>query len=212
MNPLIFITIETELWLFLFRTLKKAGARVVLLNGRISPGSFNGYRRLKPFMKKTFSFMDLLSVQSLIDAERMISIGANKYRIEITGNFKFDIALSPEESASWPEALKGRIILAGSTHRGEDEIVLDAFEHAKKDIPDLRLILAPRHPERFNEVEDILIKRGLSYIRRSELRTQNSDVILLDTIGELAHLYSKADVAFIGGSLLPFGGHNILEP
>ncbi|MBI4697537.1 MAG: 3-deoxy-D-manno-octulosonic acid transferase, partial [Nitrospirae bacterium] len=211
-NPRIFITIETELWPFLFRTLKKSGARVVLLNGRISPGSFHGYSRLKPFMKKVFSCMDFLSVQSLIDAERMISIGANKYKIEIMGNFKFDIEPGREEPASWPEALKGRIVLAGSTHRGEDEIILDAFGNAKRDIPDLILILAPRHPERFNEVEDILRKRGLSYIRRSELRAQTSDVILLDTIGELSHLYSKADIAFVGGSLLPFGGHNILEP
>ena len=215
-KPKIFITIETELWPALFSILKKNGSCIVLLNGRISPESFKGYKLIKPFMKKVLSYLDYIYMQGETDAERIIAIGADKKKVGIMGNFKFDIELDKKESVNWMDGVKGKILLAGSTHKGEEEIVLDAYEEVKKSFPDLKLILAPRHPERFNEAEEILKRRNLNFIRRTELiRAQNTDspdVILLDTIGELSQLFSKADVTFIGGSLLPFGGHNILEP
>ena len=218
-KPKIFITIETELWPALFSTLKKNGSRIVLLNGRISPESFKGYKLIKPFMKKVLSYLDFIYMQGETDAERIVTIGADKKKAGIMGNFKFDIELDKKESVNWMDGVKGKIILAGSTHKGEEEIVLDAYEEVKKSFPDLKLILAPRHPERFNEAEEILKRRNLNFIRRTELNLESGvwnqkscDIILLDTIGELSQLFSKADVTFIGGSLLPFGGHNILEP
>ena len=220
-KPKIFITIETELWPALFSTLKKNGSRIVLLNGRISPESFKGYKLIKPFMKKVLSYLDFIYMQGETDAERIVTIGADKKKAGIMGNFKFDIELDKKESVNWMDGVKGKILLAGSTHKGEEEIVLDAYEEVKKSFPDLKLILAPRHPERFNEAEEILKRRNLNFIRRTEftvdssqftVHSQQADIILLDTIGELSRLFSKADVTFIGGSLLPFGGHNILEP
>lgn len=220
-KPKIFITIETELWPALFSTLKKNGSRIVLLNGRISPESFKGYKLIKPFMKKVLSYLDFIYMQGETDAERIVTIGADKKKAGIMGNFKFDIELDKKESVNWMDGVKGKILLAGSTHKGEEEIVLDAYEEVKKSFPDLKLILAPRHPERFNEAEEILKKRNLNFIRRTDftvdssqltVNSQQADIILLDTIGELSQLFSKADVTFIGGSLLPFGGHNILEP
>lgn len=232
-RPKIFLTIETELWPALFRALKNNGSHIVLLNGRISSKSFKGYKCIRPLMKKVLSYVDFLYMQGKIDAERIITIGADEKKVGIMGNFKFDIELNKREPVHWVDGAKGQILIAGSTHKGEEEIILDAYEVIKKNITDLKLILAPRHPERFKEVEEILEKRRLNYIRRSEINQESTvsgqwsiatgngqratvhsfpDIILLDTIGELSEIYSKATVALIGGSLLPFGGHNILEP
>jgi len=232
-SPKLFITIETELWPCLFKTLKNNGSHIILLNGRISSESFKGYKRIRPFTKKILSFIDFLYMQGKIDAERIIAIGADEKKVGIMGNFKFDIELDRNKSVHWMDEIQGRILLAGSTHKGEEEIILDAYEEVKKDIHDLKLILAPRHPERFNEVAEILKRRNLEFCRRSELpvhgsqftpapsrsfgtgravHRQQPDIILLDTIGELSQLFSRATVSFIGGSLLPYGGHNILEP
>ncbi len=239
-KPRLFITIETELWPALFSSLKKNGSHVVVLNGRISQRSFKGYKLIRPFMKNVLSYMDFIYVQTEADAERIIAIGADKRKVGVMGNFKFDVEFDKRTTANWMNEIKGQIFLAGSTHKGEDEIILDAYEKTKKSITDLKLILAPRHPERFNEVEEILKKRNLNFVRRTALiRAQNTDnspphpplskgeqeggkgrtgglefpdIILLDTIGELSQIYSKAAISFIGGSLLPFGGHNILEP
>ncbi|MEF9427230.1 MAG: hypothetical protein L0956_08690 [Candidatus Mariimomonas ferrooxydans] len=145
------------------------------------------------------------------------------------GNFKFDVDLhKSHNSSAWMNRINGKILVAGSTHRGEEEIILNAYEIIKKSISDLKLILAPRHPERFSEVEEILKRKRFNFIRRSELpilsrydsfpgsqstgNGQQADVILLDTIGELSQVFSKAAVVFIGGSLVPVGGHNVLEP
>ncbi len=230
-RPQIFITIETEIWPALFKRLKKSGSRVILLNGRISPGSFKGYRLIKPFMKNVLSYLDFIYMQGGTDAERITALGADKRKVGVMGNFKFDIELHKKASVNWMDGIKGQIFLAGSTHKGEDEIILDAYQETKKSIADLKLVLAPRHPERFNEVGEILKKRNLNFLRRTEIRTQSTlnppltplakggeggleipDIILLDTIGELSQIYSRAAVSFIGGSLLPFGGHNIVEP
>lgn len=228
LRPKIFITIETELWPVLFQTLKKTGSYIILLNGRLSLESFSGYRRIRSFMQKVLSHVDYFYMQGKGDAERIISLGAKPERVGLMGNFKFDVDFHKSRNfATWIDRLEGTTIVAGSTHKGEEEIILNAYEVIKKGISDLKLILAPRHPERFDEVEEILKKRGLNFIRRSEIKQglgfrgqgsattynrQQPDIILLDTIGELPQIFSKATVAFIGGSLLPFGGHNILEP
>lgn len=214
-SPRLFITIETELWPCLFKALKNNGSHIILLNGRLSLGSFKYYKWIRPFMKVVLSLIDFLYMQGEIDAKRIIGIGADEKKVGIMGNLKFDIELNKSKSIHWMDNIKGQTLLAGSTHKGEEEIILDAYEEVKKDVPDLRLILAPRHPERFNEVEEILRKRRFNYIRRSQITTQSTeppDIILLDTIGELSVLYSRATIAFVGGSLLSYGGHNILEP
>jgi 3-deoxy-D-manno-octulosonic-acid transferase len=233
-RPKVFITVETELWPQLFSILKEMDAQVVVLNGRISPESFKGYKRIKLFIKQALSNIDYFYMQSGIDAERILQIGAEHKKISTMGNFKFDIAFEKRGTARWLDSVETRIVLAGSTHKGEEEIILDAFEAIKSRGTELKLLLAPRHPERFHEVEDLLKKRNVTYCRRSKISTpdprQNNkgqetayraeniqtineaDIILLDTIGELSELFSKGDIAFIGGSLLSYGGHNILEP
>ena len=220
LKPEIFITIETELWPALFWALKKTGSKIIILNGRISNKSFKGYRRLSFFMKKILSYVDFLYMQGETDAEKIVAIGADKYKVGVMGNFKFDISFDTSSPLNWLENIKGRILLAASTHKGEEEIILNAYDLIKQKYPDLRLILAPRHPERFNEVADILGKRNLNFIRRSMISQSNvgaycdtpCNIILLDTIGELSGMFSKVTIAFIGGSLVPVGGHNILEP
>ena len=228
LRPEVFITIETELWPVLFHSLKKAGSHILLLNGRLSPKSFKGYNLSRFFMKEVLSYADFLYMQTKRDAERIIALGAQEGKVGIMGNFKFDIEFDKRAPLKWTEGISGRIFLAGSTHRGEDEIILDAYEtikgvrgqgsEGKENTSDIKLIIAPRHPERFNEVEKLLKERGMNYIRRSEMqnignnKAAKADVILLDTIGELSELFSNAAITFIGGSLLPYGGHNILEP
>ncbi len=233
LRPKIFITVETELWPMLFHSLKKADSLIIILNGRISNDSFTGYKKIKFFMKKVLENVDYLYMQGKSDAEKIISLGAAENKVGVMGNFKFDIEFDSAAPLNWLENIKGNILLAASTHKGEEEIILDAYDLIKKNIHDLKLILAPRHPERFDEVAGILNKRGLSYIKRSEIKqlsdttdverritddgrrtTDNEfpDIILLDSMGELSRVFSKITIALIGGSLVPLGGHNILEP
>ncbi len=235
LRPEIFITIETELWPALFLALKKTGSRVIILNGRISNRSFRGYKKIRPIMKKFLSNVDSFCMQGEGDAERIIALGAESRKVSIIGNFKFDIdfdSVTPLTLA-WLEPVKGGILLAASTHRGEEEIILDAYKSIKNKVKGIKLIIAPRHPERFDEAAELIEKKGIGYIRRSQIRpglavhghssdkTGNGhrtpdngfpDIILMDTIGELSRVFSKAAVAFIGGSLVPLGGHNVMEP
>ncbi len=228
-RPKMFITVETELWPVLFNTLKRAGSHVVMLNGRISRNSFKGYERIRFFMRKVLSDVDFLYMQGKDDAERIIRIGAGKEKVGVMGNFKFDMELSASSAPAWLEKINGRIFLAASTHNGEEEIILDAYKLIRGKFHDMKLILAPRHPERFSEAAEIIGKRGLDYIRRSEMKQASAagpqrpaakkneqqpdpDIILLDTMGELSRVFSRVSVAFIGGSLVPLGGHNIMEP
>jgi 3-deoxy-D-manno-octulosonic-acid transferase len=219
MRPELFITVETELWPVLTNALKKTGCKIIVLNGRISEKSFKGYKKIGLFMKEMLSYIDYLYMQSDGDADRIKLLGAVKEKVGVMGNFKFDISLDKESPLKWLEHIEGKIFLAASTHEGEDEIILDAFASIKKKYEKVRLIIAPRHPERFNNVAEMIDKRGLKYLRKSnipdELRTMDDefpDVILLDTIGELSRAFSNVSIAFIGGSLVPVGGHNILEP
>jgi 3-deoxy-D-manno-octulosonic-acid transferase len=218
LRPELFITVETELWPVLFQGLKAAGSTLILLNGRVSNTSFKGYKRIRPFMKRVLSNIDYFYMQGETDAQRIIALGADREKVKVMGNFKFDIEINRSEQPKWTEHLKEKTLLAGSTHKGEEEIILNAYEIIKREFNDLGLLLAPRHPERFNEVEKILRDRRLDYIRRTKLEVEHGlknkkyDIILLDTIGELSPLFSMATITFIGGSLFPYGGHNILEP
>ncbi|MBI4844201.1 MAG: 3-deoxy-D-manno-octulosonic acid transferase [Nitrospirae bacterium] len=216
LKPRIFITIDTEIWPLLIKTLKRSGTKIFLFNGRISSDSFKGYKRAAFFMRKVFNDTDGLCMQSGIDAERIISIGAEPEKVSVMGNFKSDIRSAGMPIPHWIKEIKGRLFLAGSTHRGEDETIMDSFKKLRHAFPELKLIIAPRHPERFDEVESIIRESGLHYIRRSGIKDAGGaelpEAVLLDTVGELAGIFSASSITFMGGSLLPFGGHNILEP
>lgn len=228
-NPIACIIIETELWPNFLNALNLRGIPVVIVNGRISEKSFKGYKLIRPFMKEVFSNISMFNMQTEEDAERAISLGAVQNNVKICGNIKYDHEFR-EIGTDKVKEIKGtlginsneKIFIAGSTHPGEEEIILDLYSHILNDHSNLRLIIAPRHVERVREVEEITRKKGLIPVRRtnlqkSEVRSQmsefnNKPVIILDTIGELGFMYSIATFVFVGGSLIPHGGQNILEP
>ncbi|MBM4145580.1 MAG: 3-deoxy-D-manno-octulosonic acid transferase [Nitrospira sp.] len=231
-KPVILIIIETELWPNLIRSFRKNGIPVILLNGRISENSFRGYKRASFFMKVVLSHIDFFGMQGEEYAERIKSLGVNTEKVMNTGNFKFD-ASPPSQIPVWTEKIKGPVITAGSTHEGEEEFITSVYNELKKDFPILNLVIAPRHPERFKGVEDMLKSKGISFIKRSALNTPSltlppqgrgqerevspkSDlkgiVILLDTVGELSAIYGISDIAIIGKSFRGYGGQNPLEP
>ncbi|MEW6108836.1 MAG: 3-deoxy-D-manno-octulosonic acid transferase [Nitrospirota bacterium] len=217
-NPRIFVVIETELWPNIFRVMADKGVPVIVLNGRISEKSSRGYRKLSFFMKRVFSYVRVFGMQSRVDADRLKNIGADEKKILVLGNFKFDMNIQ-RKILPWAEDIKGRVIVAGSTHSGEEEIIISACRDNLERFPELKLILAPRHPERFKEVEALLGSQNISFVKRSELgdlKRQGLDpkvwVILLDSIGELSSVYGIADIAVMGKSFAGFGGQNPLEP
>jgi len=211
-NPAIVLVAETELWPNFFRELERQGIPSVLINGRISPRSYGNYLRFKRFFTEMFRSVTLFCMQSDEDAARIKDIGAPPDRILVTGNLKFDQKISPVQQAPVPIAAGRKVITAGSTHRGEEAILLEIFSRLRKKYPDLVLIIAPRHPERFDEVCGLITRAGYVCQRRTRLKGPVGDVILLDTIGELRAFYSACDIAFVGGSLVKVGGHNLLEP
>jgi len=228
-KPELLITIETELWPNLLRVSKQYGTPVILLNGRISEKSFKGYKKVSFFVKEVLSNVTLFCMQSETYAERISNIGVDERRIKVLGNFKFDIK-PPSKIPEWSERLKGPVLIGGSTHEGEEGFLISVYMELKKDFPDLNLILAPRHPERFKNVEDLLRSNGLYFIKRSafsnqlsappplssplegEGRRKGGIIILLDTVGELSSVYGISDVAIIGKSFKGHGGQNPLEP
>ena len=222
-DPCILIFLETEIWPNLLRISYGKGIPTVLLSGRLSPRSFRSYFFFRRFFSQVVKQLTALGMQSEKDAGRMIRLGVDPRRIWITGNLKHasesDDKRGRKGKAQGELLPKGkdrrRVLVAGSTHRGEEEILLEAFRSLKQSFSDLVMVLAPRHPQRFAEVERLLRKSGVSYAKRSEMngRAENApDVIFLDTLGELAAFYSMADVAFVGGSLVDAGGHNVMEP
>ncbi|MBC8414346.1 MAG: 3-deoxy-D-manno-octulosonic acid transferase [Nitrospira sp.] len=213
-SPEIFASVETELWPSLFCNLKNRGAKILVLNGRISENSYKGYLKIRYFMKRFFRVIDYFYMQGKEDTERIREMGAENNQVGFMGNFKFDIALPHTDRPLWIDLLPEKIILAASTHQGEDEKILEAFSLIKKDMPECGLIMVPRHPERFNQVEALITETKFSCLRKSGITNESpiTDVILLDTMGELSGLFEHADIAFIGGSLVPAGGHNVLEP
>jgi 3-deoxy-D-manno-octulosonic-acid transferase len=222
-SPRLFILVETDIWPNFLRELKKHKVPSIIINGRVSPRSYRRYVWFKGFFKGVFEDISIFSMQSDVDSDRIIRSGADRSRVVTTGNLKFDqevpdITEVEKESILDSMGLKPthKVFIAGSTHRGEEEIVLDVFEDLRREHPHLVLILAPRNPERFVEVEHLLSKRNLIWVRRTKSSTSsNSDdieVILLDTIGELFKIYSVGLLIFVGGSLVKIGGHNLLEP
>jgi 3-deoxy-D-manno-octulosonic-acid transferase len=211
-NPQIVLVAETELWPNFFRELKRAGIPSAVINGRISPNSHKNYRKFKLFFSQVFDNVTLFCMQTEADAEKIRDIGADPEKVIVTGNLKFDQKLPVNTSAPVSIASGKKVITAGSTHRGEEAVLLEVFKRLREKYPDLLLIIAPRHPERFDEVEGLINRAGYDCQRRTMLKGPLKDVLLLDTIGELRSFYSLCDIAFIGGSLVKVGGHNLLEP
>lgn len=218
-NPAFFVNLETELWPNFFRELYRRGIPAMIANGRISDRSFRRYRLVRAFIRRFLSHISVFAMQSPEDARRIIALGASPERVVVTGNLKTE--LPPDYAGAdtlWRRLLgltgNEPVWIAGSTHRGEDEVVLDAFIQLRARHPSLVLVLAPRHPERVPEVERLIRDRGLAALRRTMLPQSLGErsVIMLDTVGELAQLYQVASVVFVGGSLVPLGGHNMLEP
>jgi len=218
-RPRFFIAIETELWPNFLRALARRRTPAMIANGRISDRSFRRYLRVRWLMRRVLADVSVFAMQSEEDARRIVALGAPAERVVVTGNLKSDLVPRADAADTvWRDRLglraTDRLWIAGSTHRGEEAIVLDAFLRARARCPDLALLLAPRHPERAGEVLDLIRERGLAPVRRSRLPEGRAPgaVVLLDTVGELAELYALAEVVFVGGSLVPVGGHNVLEP
>ncbi len=223
-DPEIIILIETELWPNFLRIAWKKKIPVMMMNGRISDRSMRRYSFVKHYTKKMLNQIRMLCMQSSFDVEHIIAMGADPARVIITGNTKFDqtyATVSPEECAALKREFhfegRGPVIVCGSTHSGEEEILMRTFARLKTEYPDLCVILTPREITRAPGVKAHVGANGFSVIRRSEMGTNADDgrfhqVVILDTIGELGRLYSIADVVFVGGSLVKIGGHNILEP
>lgn len=219
-KPSVLILTESEFWPNLLHTARKSGRPVLLINGRISGRSYRSYGRMKPLIKKVLHNIDYFLVQTDQDKERLEKIGVPAERTEVAGNLKCEVNLPPissQERQVLRQALgrspEKKILIAGSTHKGEEKLLLEAFQEARKGQEDLVLILVPRHPERANDVKNLAQKFGLEVKKRTELQPGKSwDVLVLDTIGELSQFYALADLAFVGGSLVPKGGQNLLEP
>jgi 3-deoxy-D-manno-octulosonic-acid transferase len=216
-QPLFFIGLETELWPNFLRALGRRGIPSMIANGRISDRSFRRYRLVRPFLARVLSDVTVFAMQSAEDARRIMALGAPAARVIVTGNLKADARPQPAANPEWTTRLgleRRSLWIAGSTHRGEEALIVDAYLELKTRFPNLTLLLAPRHPERAAEVERLCRSHGVSVVRRSALPSGGigEAVIILDTVGELAALYTLAEVVFVGGSLVPSGGHNMLEP
>ena len=217
-RPSLFVVVEKEIWPNAFRTMRALGAPVAVVNGTISDKSARGYMRLGFLFRDVFSRVNAFLARTEDDMEKAVSVGVPAEAAELTGNLKFDLSpnlMDRHFVANLKEAIGVKpgstLIVAGSTHPGEEEIVLAAYKTLSAEFAGLKLIIAPRHPERFNDVEGLLRKSGLPYARRS--KGSSADVVLLDSIGELMTVYSLSDIAIVGGSLVPgIGGHNLLEP
>ena len=217
LNPALLVLVETELWPNLIHEAHRRGTRVAVVNGRISPRSFPRYRRVRALLKKMLGEVDLFLMQGEAHAVRVREMGAPPDRVRVLGNLKYDAL----EEVMAPESLAGVIgdgsrplWVAGSTVEGEEEIVLRAYRQVRDRVPQARLLIAPRHAERFAAVPAIVEAAGLRCLRRTSLRPgawPDGHVVVLDTLGELARVYPLATVVFVGGSLVPKGGHNILE-
>lgn len=218
-RPVLAVVLETEIWPNLYRACGKRGIPLAIVNGRLSEKSARGYLRLRSLTRESLSHIRLIAAQTSEDAKRYVAIGANPKSVIVAGNIKFDIELPAEmqeRASALRRALFGTrpILIAGSTHPGEESQILAAFGALQKRFPKLLLILAPRHPHRIGDIISECKTAGLTVRLRSEEKPceKSIDVFLLDTLGELRCFYAASDVAFVGGSLVPIGGHNVLEP
>jgi 3-deoxy-D-manno-octulosonic-acid transferase len=218
-RPRLAVILETEIWPNLYHRCGRLGVPLVLASARISPRSVNRYRQLVGLFRETLSHGIFIAAQSVEDADRFRSIGANAERTHVVGNIKFDFGYPPDIAARGHDlrrmlGAERPVWVAGSTHAKEEEALVDAHVRIRERFPNALLVLVPRHPPRFAEVAGMLKGRGIRYVtRRSAMPvTSDTEVYLLDTLGELPPFYAAGDVAFVGGSLVPIGGHNLLEP
>jgi len=218
-EPGLLIVMETEIWPNLYVEAARRGIPVMIANARISEHSFGGYRRLRGMTSFALSHVSRIAAQSEIDENRLIAIGADPDRLEVTGNLKFDVNLPAslvEEGKAirrdW--GMERMVLLAGSTHEGDETVLFEAFSLLLRSLPTALLVVAPRHPERFTRVAQQARAAGLVVSLRSEGMNcpATSNCFIIDTMGELQRLYAACDVAFVGGSLERIGGHNVLEP
>ncbi len=220
LRPRLIVLAETEFWPNFLRLAHSGGVRVAVVNARISDRSLPGYRRFRRILKRVLLNVDLFLAQTVEDASRLRDIGAPGDRVQVSGNLKFDVS-APDPPpivgslrSNFQHTGAGPVVVCGSTVEGEEGLLLRAFENVLASHPRAVMILAPRRPERFGEVAQLLEQLGIRFWRRSLWSGDAiaGGVFLVDTIGELTSLYALADVAFVGGSLVPRGGHNIIEP
>lgn len=222
LHPQVLVIAETELWPNLISQAVEYGTGIMLVNGRVSKAAFGRYRIARGVVARMLAGIDKLCVKSDEDLERFIELGAPASSVHVTGDLKSE-PLPGVVDATVAERRSRRnlpgdrpIFTAGSTRQGEETLLLDAFENVAGRLPDLLMVIAPRHPQRTAEVEEILRSRGISYLLRTDNQKghyfSDEQVLLLDTIGELEGFYAASDLAFVGGSLVPLGGHNLLEP
>jgi 3-deoxy-D-manno-octulosonic-acid transferase len=218
-KPQLALIMETEIWPNLYRECGVRGIPLVLVSARISPNSVDSYRKLLPLFRETLSHGIVIAAQSEADAERFRSLGARAERTRVTGNIKFDIEI-PADLIERGQEFRGRYLgrrpvwIAASTHAREEEQILEAHRRITEEVPDTLLILVPRHPERFDSVRQLLERQGTRFVARTSQRSVDAacSVFLGDTMGEVPLFYAASDVAFVGGTLVPVGGHNLLEP
>ena len=220
LRPKLLVLAESEFWPNLLHWARQSGAAVAVVNARVSDRSLPGYLRFRKLLQGVMQNVDVFLAQSDEDARRLTQIGAPAERVQVSGNLKFEVkpharpaVVEPFRAALEREDI-GPVIVAGSTLEGEEPILLECFRNVANHYPGGLLVLAPRHPERFESVASLLASSGLRWERRSQWDGQRAiagGIFLLDTIGELASLYEFADIAFVGGSLVPRGGHNVLE-
>jgi 3-deoxy-D-manno-octulosonic-acid transferase len=220
-RPRLFILVETDLWPGLIAHLARRGITMVLVNGRVSPRTMRSYKRFRFFTRRMLGRFTLCLMQSGLDRARLLETGIGEEKVKALGNIKFDQddpAVEKNEGCRWRTKFnlssEDTVWLAGSTHAGEEDVLLDIFKDIRSSFSRLRLIIAPRRPERSEEVRRLAENKGLKAQRRTGITSQTRpwEVLILDTIGELARVYSLAYISFVGGSLVPEGGHNLLEP
>ena len=220
-NPSILIVMETEIWPNLILELSRRKIPIVLINGRISERSYRGYKRIKFLFGRVLKKITLFCMQAAADAERIIALGAPKTNVKVTANMKFDTAFRLSDGTALRRNAVfeggGGLIIAGSTHSGEEEVILDTYAGLVKEFGGLKLLIAPRHIERVGAIKRLVRQAGFSPVLLSETKVPEAGhsgktVFILDTHGELSQLYGIATVVFMGGSLIKRGGHNIVEP
>lgn len=221
-RPRLYIMVEAEIWPNLLKTLNASAVQTAVINGRISDRSFGKYMAARALLRRTLEGIKLYCMQSELDKARIIAMGAPERRVRVTGSMKFDMDTDAAQPSEKMKALLGlapgeRLFVAGSTHPGEEEMILDVYKKLSAEFPSLRLLVAPRHIERSDEVERTVKKFGFNPVRISKLRVTDyglrvTDVFMLDTIGHLREAYSAAAIVFIGGSMVKHGGQNPIEP
>lgn len=220
-EPALAVIMETELWPNTLHACHRNGVPVVLANARLSARSARGYGRVASLVEDMLAKLMVVAAQSRDDGQRFLTLGLEPARLQVIGNIKFDLEIDDEQrrrasalAAQWRGGAARPVWLVASTHQGEDALVLDAFNQVLRQYPDTLLVLVPRHPERFSEVAGLCRARGFGLVRRSigAAPSATDQILLGDTMGELADFFGACDVAFVGGSLVAAGGHNLIEP